>query len=251
MNENAVLYAKLAAVMSQLKRLKKKGFNQHFKYKFVSDADVLDTLRKLLAEKNIAVFASMTGFEQVDGGKTSSGGQQVKTRAHFEFTLACGDSGATVTSSWYAESLDTSDKGLNKAATAALKYWLLKTFLLSTGDEADDPDAHDLESGATTKNKPATSLGAGNTERRIPPKTAASTPPPANGNNPFSKLDGEFNTAYKKISDVFAQVRNLYPNPEHMVNSINALAREGGLNTGMTVDEVVAAVKAHKAAAAK
>jgi|GEM_PF-4547377 len=56
-----------------------------------------------------------------------------------DYTLACGDTGATITTRWTGEAADSQDKGINKAATAALKYWLLKTFLISTGDE--DPDA--------------------------------------------------------------------------------------------------------------
>ena len=37
----AALFAKLARVMSKLERLPKNGYNNHFKYEFVEDADVL------------------------------------------------------------------------------------------------------------------------------------------------------------------------------------------------------------------
>ena len=129
MNENATLYKKLAAVMGGISRVPKNGINQHFRYKFAQDSDVLDVVRSLLAEQSVAVFVSMTDL--VQDGKI--------TRATFEYTLACGDTGATITTRWTGEAADSQDKGINKAATAALKYWLLKTFLISTGDE--DPDA--------------------------------------------------------------------------------------------------------------
>ena len=42
---------------------------------------------------------------------------------------------------WTGESLDTQDKGITKAATSAEKYFLMKTFVISTGDAKDDPDS--------------------------------------------------------------------------------------------------------------
>lgn len=144
---NAVLFAKMARVMGQLKRLKKSGHNNFFNYDFATEADVSDTIRELLAEQNIGLFTSMPGYEKMDAGVTKANVLQYNTIVHMEITLACGDSGATFTTQWYGEAITTDDKGLNKAATSAVKYWLMKTFLLSTGDSADDPDNSGAEVG--------------------------------------------------------------------------------------------------------
>ncbi|QPC82473.1 hypothetical protein G4Y79_22760 [Phototrophicus methaneseepsis] len=57
-----------------------------------------------------------------------------------EFTFACGDTGQTMTLPWRGESIDTNDKRISKAATTGEKYFLLKSFILSTGDVQDDAD---------------------------------------------------------------------------------------------------------------
>lgn len=147
--DSKMLYAKLARIIGRLDRLPKTGYNQHFKYHFVTDADVSDTIRQELAQENIAFFASMVDYQQENG----------HTRATFEFTFACGDSGQSITSVWTGEAQDKQDKGLSKAATSAEKYFLLKTFMLSTGDKADDPDSdtHGEEPSKSAKTASKTS----------------------------------------------------------------------------------------------
>ena len=56
--------------------------------------------------------------------------------AHVEITLG-DDSGATLIGRGVGEALDIQDKCLNKAITAAVKYWLIKTFLVGAGEDAD------------------------------------------------------------------------------------------------------------------
>jgi len=123
----ASLFAKLARVMGKLERLPKRGHNDHFGYDFVTIADVADAVRKALAEEGVAFFASMDGLAQ----------ENHKTVADFTFTFADGQTGATWTCPWKGEAMDTQDKGIAKAATSAEKYFLLKTLILSTGDEED------------------------------------------------------------------------------------------------------------------
>ena len=147
---DAGLYAKMARVMGRLERIPKNGFNKHFKYYFVTDADVLDAVRKAMAAENICLFTSMESVHQE--GK--------KTVIHSKLTFADGDSGQEKSILWTGEAMDTQDKGIAKASTSALKYCLLKTFLISTGDEPDadqsgdqsgDQDAHWIEDDTTRK----------------------------------------------------------------------------------------------------
>ncbi|MEE9365481.1 MAG: ERF family protein [Dehalococcoidales bacterium] len=131
-SNEATLYSKLAGAMANLGRLPKNGYNKHFKYDYVTDGDVADAVRNALSSENIAFFASMEEVSQ-EGDKTT---------VVFEFTFACGDTGAAITKKWVGEANDRQDKGMAKAATSALKYFLLKTLVLSTGDEvSDDPDS--------------------------------------------------------------------------------------------------------------
>ena len=129
--QQAQLFAKLARAMGKLERLPKRGHNDHFNYDFVTVADVADAVRKALAEEGVAFFASMDGLAQ----------DNHKTTASFLFTFADGQTGATWQCRWHGEAIDTQDKGIAKAATSATKYFLLKTLLLSTGDEEDTDDS--------------------------------------------------------------------------------------------------------------
>jgi len=126
----ASLFAKLARVMGRIKKLPKTGWNDFHKYKFVTDGDVSDAVRAALASEGVAFFASLQLLEQ----------EAKKTRAQFIFTFADGETGATWSCNWTGEAMDTQDKGIAKAATSALKYFLMKTFVLSAGDPEDDSD---------------------------------------------------------------------------------------------------------------
>lgn len=126
----AVLFAKLARIMGKVRSLPKTGKNTHFNYKFVTDGAVSDAISAALAEENIAFIPSI--LETRNDGKI--------THTRFLMTFACGDTGAVWQSEWHGEGMDNQDKGVSKSATSAVKYFLLKTFLIDTGERADDPD---------------------------------------------------------------------------------------------------------------
>ena len=126
----AALFAKLARVMGRLKKLPKSGYNEHFKYNFVTESDVSDAVRAALAAENVAFLARMRATHP-DGKKTI---------VEMEYTFADGETGAIWASIWTGEAIDSQDKGIAQAATSALKYFLMKTFVLSSGDPGDDSD---------------------------------------------------------------------------------------------------------------
>lgn len=153
----APLFAKLANVMSKVGRLPKSGHNSHFNYDFVTDGDVAEAVRPILAAEGIAFFASMRGT-RLDGKKTT---------AYFTFTFADGKTGATWSCDWEGEAIDSQDKGTAKAATSALKYFLLKNFVLSSGDPLDDSDAD-----APAEKKPPAKANGNDKEEIEQAKTA-------------------------------------------------------------------------------
>jgi hypothetical protein len=154
------LAGRMAKVMAGVHRVKKGGFNQHHQYKFATAEDVSDLIRDLLAENGVAFLPSMENIEFI----TREGSKSVIARCRFTMRFI-DEAGDHMTASWFSEAMDTQDKALNKAATAAVKYFLLKTFLVSTGDEPDpDADAGDDvpkrglsagRSGFDGKSKPA------------------------------------------------------------------------------------------------
>lgn len=135
----ATLYAKMARVMGKMTRVQKDGVNDFHHYKYATADDVADMIRAAMAEVNLAFFADMVSSETVPHGKGT------RTTSVFLFTFACGDTGATLTKQWIAIADDTGDKGVNKSATAAEKYFLMKTFIVSTGAERDADAEDDME----------------------------------------------------------------------------------------------------------
>ena len=125
----ASLYKKMATVMASLQRIPKRGYNAFHKYEYVTDSDVMDAVRSGMGTAGVGFFSNLVDMEQ-------EGSRSLVT---VEATFADGDTGATMTVTWVGEALDKGDKGINKALTGAVKYGLLKTFLVSTGE--DDPDS--------------------------------------------------------------------------------------------------------------
>ncbi len=139
MSNTPNLYSKMAAIMGEITRVPKTGRNRQQNYDFATDSDIADLIRGKLAAHNIAFFAAMKDVEQTEI-KSAKGSTGYHTIAHLEFTFVCGDTGDKMSCTWRGEADDWGDKGVSKAATLGEKYFLLKTFVMSTGDPQDDPD---------------------------------------------------------------------------------------------------------------
>ncbi|MCL5115715.1 MAG: ERF family protein [Firmicutes bacterium] len=132
------LAKKLAQIMSALARIPKNGYNRHFDYKYVMEADVTDTLRTLLAEHGVVVLSTIESIEQKVEPSTDGKKPSTTTTVWVDFTLVDSDSGEHWTSRYPGQGSDSTDKGIPKALTAATKYFLLKTFMLSSGDDPEN-----------------------------------------------------------------------------------------------------------------
>lgn len=145
------LATKLSQIMGEVGGLKKDGRNESQKYNFVTADAVMTALRDRFAAHGIAFFTSMTDVwqETIEKTKTYDGKTTIQvythTRARFEFTFIDGEDGTTFTNVWFGESDDYGDKGVNKCATAAVKYFLLKMFLIHTDDQPDADADNDAQ----------------------------------------------------------------------------------------------------------
>ncbi len=146
------LTGKLVKVMLDVKRVAKNGRNEFHKYDYVTEADVLDTVRESLAKHNVFIFSSVEASHK-DGDLTS---------VVVKHTVVDADSGEQMDVKSLGQGSDKSDKGSNKAITSAMKYFLLKNFLIPTG--GDDVEATD-ETGKST----------GGVKREKPPLSAVSS----------------------------------------------------------------------------
>lgn len=150
---------KMVKIMAAVGNVAKGGTNKFQNYDFVQSDDVLNAVRAEMVKNNVVIIPRMIGYEQTAETK---GFHAV---VHFEFTLIDADSGETLSATWYGEASDSGDKGFSKAGTSALKYWLLKTFLISAGEPDADKDSPEHEHDARSAQSKL--RGNGQQERRI------------------------------------------------------------------------------------
>lgn len=130
------LHRKLTEVMAAVDWQPKTERNQQQNYAFVSVERIKDAVRTQLAERHVMVYTSIKAVDRAEF-TTSKGTAMLHVTVHGEVTFADGDSGEMFTIEAAGEAMDTGDKALNKAQTALVKYALINTFLIPTGDDPD------------------------------------------------------------------------------------------------------------------
>ena len=134
------LAQKLARVLAEVHRVPKNGRNDFHNYDYVTESDLVDHIRDKLAEQGVAIFPSVRDSKVVEL-EDHRKRQTFLTTVTLDVTLIDGESGDLMTTTWIGQGLDPADKGYYKAYTGALKYFLLKTFLISTGDDPEREEA--------------------------------------------------------------------------------------------------------------
>lgn len=127
-NKKPGIYTKMAKVMKEVGRVPKNGYNSYHKYEYVTESDLVDEVRGILADEGIAFFSTV--LDQERSGEF--------TKVKMKFVMVDIETGETIESVFWGEGQDRGDKGLYKAYTGATKYFLMKNFLIATGD---DPEA--------------------------------------------------------------------------------------------------------------
>jgi hypothetical protein len=192
------LYAKLAAAMGRIEAVAKDGHNEHFNYDYVTESALTEAVRKALSCEKIAFFPTVVGITREDN----------MTRVEMDFTFADTDSEDKITVKFFGEAKDTSDKGIYKAYTGAVKYCLMKTFLISTDDDPEN------DGGKKPERKPEPRQGPKQEPQQAPDDptggmfggTAADTGKPEQPEKP--KLVGN-PASTKQLNAIYAIIREL------------------------------------------
>lgn len=168
--QSSPLHLKLSAILGSVGGIPKTGYNKFQNYNYVHESDVLDAIRPLLARDGIAVYVNIIDVDtKVNVYTSSSGTPQHLTIVQGEIVFVDAISNESVSFGIAGQGMDSGDKGLPKAITMAVKYGLMKSFLLGTGDDAEVPAEHE---GPTTQVTPLTAPS-----RSASPADAESTPP--------------------------------------------------------------------------
>lgn len=223
-NPKAVLYTKIAKVTAAMTRVPKRGTQP--KYKFATDTDIVESVRAAMTKVNLAVITSMVNYRQIEC-KTNNDSRQWRTICDFEITLACGDTGEALVARWSNESLDQSDKGFNKAATAALKYFFMKTFLITTG-ESEEGRRNNQQASAAPPPPP----------EKADPETGELKPATSKGTPRYGVPSTEQQSAELNWNAVIARANNFYKSEsKDRFDAVAELKVKGAFANCKTVDE--------------
>lgn len=149
-------------VMKEIKGIEKDSNigTGSYSYKGVKDQQVKQIVGRAMQAHGLAIIPTSveedTQFADWDeGGKRK---QSTFTKVKTKYLLLH-ESGESLEIAGYGHGVDNQDKGAGKATTYALKYALLYTFLIPTGDIDDTEDTHsnDIETKPSISPKPVVS----------------------------------------------------------------------------------------------
>ncbi len=130
------LRQKLAEVRRRIGYVQKRGHNERFNYSYVTAADIAGSVGDILSELGVVVIPRLEdiSYESATGRSETTR----MARVVMAYTFADVDSGEEIVAKVAGQGLDLGDKAPYKAMTGALKYALLQSFLLATGDDPED-----------------------------------------------------------------------------------------------------------------
>jgi len=126
----------------------KDSTNTYDGYKFRGIDAVYNALSPLLAKHGLCVLPRMLSRTvEIHASKKGDGLFYVTVDAEFDFVSA--EDGSKHTVKTYGEAMDRSDKGTNKAMSAAYKYAAFQTFAIPTeGDNDTENNTHTIATPA-------------------------------------------------------------------------------------------------------
>jgi len=139
------VFKALSKVQADLakKGISKGDYNDYDKYKFRGIDAVLNTLAPILAEHGVMLLPSVVESE-IRTIQTAKGTAMNHCKVKMEFTFY-DEEGDSVTKAFHGEAMDRGDKSINKACTAAYKYFLFEAFTIPVEGTPDaDSESHEV-----------------------------------------------------------------------------------------------------------
>ncbi len=122
--------------MNKIDGIVRTGKNKSQHYNYAEESEVVKVIRKVLYEEGISFAVSAHNFETTHDIATRSGSMK-----HITVSMVCiftdTDTGYREILNWIGASADSGDKALYKAYSSGVKYFLMKNFLLPTGDDVE------------------------------------------------------------------------------------------------------------------
>jgi hypothetical protein len=144
------LRQKLALVRRRLGYVQKRGHNELHNYSYVTAADLAGAVGDILAELGVLVVPRLESISHEPARSGRANGEHL-THVVMNYSFVDVDTAEDITVKVAGEGVDAGDKAPYKAMTGALKYALLQSFLLATGDDPEDERVNPVDHSATSR----------------------------------------------------------------------------------------------------
>lgn len=147
---NAKLQQKKNKLRKALKEkgvLVRKGKNTYDDYKYFSEAQYKELFTELLADNDLELKFTELDYTMFEGSAKMTNGRMPKLK----FSLIDCETGFYEDTDITGEGMDKGDKAGYKAYTGALKYYLANTFMVATGDDAEQESPEETANTKTEK----------------------------------------------------------------------------------------------------
>jgi hypothetical protein len=133
----AKLYQKVGKVIEECERIPKNGHNDFHNYDYATESDIVEHVRKSMVENHLSIIFNPTGHTVTE--KTSEKGKKTNLYTlNLEFRVIDTETGYFEIFPWMGQGEDSGDKGMYKAYTGGQKYFLMKFFMIPTGDDPEE-----------------------------------------------------------------------------------------------------------------
>jgi len=149
-NDYMKLIGKLSKIMGEMGSVPKDGFNKFQNYSYVTEDALIREVRGRLAAAGLFIPVDVKEMRVTEVAPTSKGIPQYRTDVKTLHTITDSETGAERPCSSYGSGIDTGDKGVYKAVTGACKSFIMKNFMIATGDDPEVENSAEVDNGQTT-----------------------------------------------------------------------------------------------------
>lgn len=139
--EKEKIFGAINAVMEDVGAVGKNRTNEQQRYQFRGIEDVMNALSPAFI-RNKVFCAPCVKKKEREERKTSKGGNVIYTIVEVEYTFFSSEDGSSIKVTIFGEGMDTGDKSMNKALSAAFKYVCFQLFCIPTEELHDTEEDH-------------------------------------------------------------------------------------------------------------
>lgn len=126
------VYQRMHGVMAEFGIVAKKGYNQHHKYTYAKESDFVEAIKPLLVKYRLFIIPQIDTLMHAPEKPTL-----VDIKMSYKI-INIDNPNDFVVASMGGQGQDNGDKAVFKAITGAKKYFYSVTFVVPTGDDAEE-----------------------------------------------------------------------------------------------------------------